>query len=276
MLKNTFCHMPGIGDKSEQKLWADGLTSWDAVNEQTLSKLTPKRRDLVLQQVAESKYELLEGNAEYFDERLPARHAWRMFPEFEDSIVYLDIETTGLSYDSAHITTIAAYDGKKIYHFVRGENLLSFPEFIANYKVLVTYNGKTFDVPFLQNVFRMDMPHAHIDLRYILASLGISGGLKDCEKRLGFDRKDLADIDGYFAVVLWNDYVRTRKRESLETLLAYNIADVVNLYAIMPMAYNMKLQDTPFHQTHALPLVSPPEIPFTADRATIERLKYSY
>ena len=62
-----------------------------------------------------------------------------------------------------------------------------------------------------------------IDLRYILYSLGFKGGLKSIEHQLGTDRADLRDIDGYFAVLLWNEYVRTGDQKALDTLLAYNI-----------------------------------------------------
>jgi uncharacterized protein YprB with RNaseH-like and TPR domain len=50
------------------------------------------------------------------------------------------------------------------------------------------YNGKTFDVPFIEKYFGIRMNHAHIDLRYVLKSLGYAGGLKRCEKALGLDR----------------------------------------------------------------------------------------
>jgi uncharacterized protein YprB with RNaseH-like and TPR domain len=196
-----------------------------------------------------------------------------MFPDFENWVAYLDIETTGLSGDSDYITTIALYDGLNIYHYVRGDNLEDFADRIASYKLIVTFNGKTFDVPFLRKHLGLPMPHAHIDLRYVLASLGQTGGLKACEKRLGLDREDLADVDGFFAVLLWRDYMQNGNRKSLDTLLAYNIADVVNLAVIMPMAYNMKIQDTPFSGSHKLPLVAAPDIPFQADRETINRIK---
>ena len=48
--------------------------------------------------------------------------------------------------------------------------------------------------------------HAHIDLRFVLASLGLKGGLKACELKLGKDRGDLQDIDGLFAVVRWKAF----------------------------------------------------------------------
>jgi uncharacterized protein len=41
----------------------------------------------------------------------------------------------------------------------------------------------------------------------------------------------------------------------------------------MVMAYNLKLKDTPFRETHDLPLPTTPAIPFKADLATVDRVK---
>ena len=275
MIKNTFCHIPGIGEKSERQLWDNGLDSWQAVNEATLGALSGARKELLARYARASIEALAAGNATYFYDLLPTNQTWRMFPHFEDSVAYLDIETTGLSGDRDYITTIALCDGEDVFYYVRGENLDEFADRIASYKLIITFNGKSFDIPFIRKHLGLPMPHAHIDLRYVLASLGQTGGLKACERRLGFERHDLEDVDGFFAVLFWQDYMRSGSRKTLDTLLAYNIADVVNIAAIMPLAYNMKIQDTPFRQSHLLPLVAPPDIPFEADRETIDRLKYA-
>jgi len=267
--------MPGIGAKSEQKLWKSGLLSWDAVTEESVQSQSKRRRETLLQYASESAEQLAGGNAQYFSELLPTSETWRIFPEFQHRVAYLDIETTGLSSDTDYVTTIALYDGTEVYTFVRGENLDAFAARIAQYDLIVSYNGKTFDVPFLRRHLGIALPHAHIDLRYVLASLGHSGGLKACEKRFGLDRKELADVDGYFAVILWHDYQRSGDRKVLDTLLAYNIADVVNLAVLMPLAYNRKIEKTPFCETHKLAPAVVPDIPFQADSATIKRLRRS-
>jgi hypothetical protein len=59
----------------------------------------------------------------------------------------------------------------------------------------------------------------------------------------------------------------------LETLLAYNIEDTVNLETLMVRAYNTKLRGTPFFRTHQLPEPTRPDIPFEADRQTIDRIR---
>jgi uncharacterized protein YprB with RNaseH-like and TPR domain len=219
----------------------------------------------------------LEGqNASFFADRMPAGERWRIFPDFHHSVAYVDIETTGLRPELSAITTIALYDGKSIYHYVQGENLSDFVDRIGRYKLIVTYNGKCFDIPFIERYFGIDVDAAHIDLRYVLRSLGYTGGLKGCERKLGIDRGELDGVDGYFAVLLWSDYVDSGNELALETLLAYNIEDVINLEKLMVIAYNMKVKHTPFAVSHQFELNGSPEIPFKPDVDTIKKIRKEY
>jgi hypothetical protein len=228
--------------------------------------------DIITSYLEESKQNLKSYNPNYFSDLLPANQHGRFFPEFRNSTVYLDIETTGLESWGNIITTIALYDSDSITYYINGQNLDDFPNDIGKYKVIVTYNGKTFDVPFIERYFGIKLDHAHIDLRYILGSLGYRGGLKSCEIQLGIDRGDLAGVDGFFAVLLWYDYKRTGNQRALETLLAYNIQDVLTLENLMVIAYNMKINDTPSYR-NLLPAPVLPEIPFEVDLKTLDRIK---
>lgn len=278
MLCNTFCHIPGIGLHTENRLWASGISSWEELLRQEPSQRLFARARLrsIQQYVEQSLIHLEQCRSDYFAELLPATQQWRLFREFQSHTAYLDIETTGMGGFNDHITTIALYDGKSIFHYVKGQNLRDFKERIKEYKLLITYNGKCFDLPFIRSTLRIPMDHAHIDLRYVLSSLGYRGGLKGCERQLGIDRAELDGVDGFFAVLLWRDYLRTGNRKALDTLLAYNIQDVVNLETLMVIAYNLKLRETPFSETHALPPPSLPAMPFAADPDTIERIRIEY
>ena len=272
MLKNTFLHIPGIGIQTEKRLWESGIQNWDDVTNDRTAGLSPKKRKTVVEHLRESKEQFDSINPNYFFELSPSSHHWRFFPEFSDATVYLDIETTGLSPHYETITTIALYDGESIFYYVKDRNLDDFPEDIGRYKVIVTYNGKSFDLPFIERHFGIKLNQAHIDLRYVLASLGYKGGLKGCETRLGFHRGDLADIDGFFAVLLWHDYRKNRNEKALQTLLAYNIQDVLSLEILMVIAYNLKIEDTPFY-LNRLPEPVLPETPFEVDINTVERIR---
>jgi uncharacterized protein YprB with RNaseH-like and TPR domain len=273
MLRNTFLHIPGVGLKTEQNIWSGGILSWDDLLREGSAHLSAKKKDLVNQCLQDSMNQLATGNPRHFAEKIPAKQHWRFFPEFRESTAYLDIETTGLDSWGHEITTIALYDGNSIFTYVQGQNLDAFEEDIQRYRVIVTYNGKCFDIPFIESYFRMKVPQVHIDLRYLLRSLGYTGGLKGCEKKAGIDRKELEGVDGYFAVLLWQDYQRTKNEKALETLLAYNIQDVVNLETLILLAYNLKLKETPFVHTHQLPYPPASQIPFKADLEMVERIR---
>jgi len=275
MLKNTFIHIQSIGAITEQRLWESGIRDWDAIDGDLPSPVAPRRKYFLLSGIEESRRHFEGCNPSYFSNLLPSNQCWRLFPEFRDSTAYLDIETTGLDRYFNTITTIALYDGKSISTYVKGQNLDDFIEDIQKYKVIVSYNGKSFDVPFLEQYFNIRLGQAHIDLRYVLSSLGFKGGLKGCERQLGMDRGDLSDIDGFFAVLLWDDYQRTGDPQALETLLSYNIQDTINLENLLVTAYNMKLKDTPFYETHLIADSPPLANPFRVDLETVDRIKNS-
>ena len=273
MLQNTFCHIPGFGPETERRLWSSGLHSWDEVRDGGCLPLGQTKSELLQRHIRASAEQLSAGNVQHFAGCVPAQEHWRLFREFGDSAAYLDIETTGLSGSRDHITTIVLYDGHRIRHYVHGDNLADFKREIRNHRLLVTYNGKTFDLPFIRQSLGLPMDQAHIDLRYVLAGLGYRGGLKQCERQLGLDRGELAEVDGFFAVLLWQDYKERGNRHALDTLLAYNTLDVLNLARLMTLGYNLKVRATPFGHSHQLPAPAIPANPFSADVPTIERLQ---
>ncbi len=276
MLKNSFCHVPGIGAVYERRLWSLGVNSWDSVLDGYSSVLTGRRFSELSHHIERSIDELESQNASFFSKCLPSEEHWRMYPEFRHSVAYLDIETTGLRSGGNAITSIAVYDGRDIRCYVQGRNLAEFREDIQKYKLLVTYNGRCFDVPVIEQGLRVRFDAAHIDLRYVLNSLGYMGGLKMCEKQFGIDRGDLDGVNGYYAVLLWNEYVTNGNERALETLLAYNVEDVINLETLMVGAYNQKLGATPFFDSHQQTLPEAPVSPYQAHPETIRHIRRTY
>lgn len=274
MLQNTFVHLPGVGAKTEQALWSAGIRSWDAFLDPSASALPfGKRKSEALRKYLDQCLVHLSGsNAAFFARTLQQQLLWRLYPDFRCSTAYLDIETTGLGDRGDHITTAALYDGREVHYYVHGDNLDSFPQDLEKYQVLVTYNGSCFDLPFIRNYFGISLNQVHIDLRFLLHNLGFRGGLKGCEKQLGLCRNELDGVDGYFAVLLWQEYKKKRNRKALETLLAYNIADAVNLETLMVKAYNLKLKETPFPELQ-LEMPRPAAGPFLPDVKLIGELR---
>jgi uncharacterized protein YprB with RNaseH-like and TPR domain len=274
MLTRTFQHMQGIGEATEKLIWERGINTWEDFRPPLNNRLNARTRAMVDRSLIDSFRALARRDVQFFSHALPHRSRWRMYPEFMDNAAYLDIETTGL--DRAHdtITTIALYAGSEIKWYVQGQNLDDFPRDIERYSLLISYNGSCFDVPFIERFFNIRLSAAQIDLRFVLGALGYRGGLKRCEKVLGIERPGMTDIDGYTAVLLWHDYRRSGNQKALETLLAYNICDAANLAALMTIAYNQAISQTPFAE-QSLPMPNLPPLPFAVDRETVARLQQS-
>ena len=274
MLRHTFCHIPGVGEKTEQRLWAAGLTTWEAVLDGEPTRPSPAARCLPAAHLRESVEHYARANPAWFAERLPANQSWRLFHDFRGSCAYLDIETTGMAeYDQ--VTTIALYDGRAVRTYVQGDNLDDFARDVQAYRLLVTFNGKSFDLPVLESRLGCRLGQAHIDLRHVLRSLDLRGGLKSCEQQLGLGRPGMEGMDGLLAVLLWREFRRRRDRLALESLLAYNVQDAVNLEALMVHAHNRKLARltaVPFAAGYQLPLPAPPANPFRVDAETVRRI----
>lgn len=273
MIEHSFCHIPLISRRTERHLWTSGVETWNDCRRMPDAVIDSTRRQSLLDELPRSEAARAAGDLRYFAGAIPQAEHWRLFGEFRRRAVYLDIETTGLGRGD-HITTIVTYDGSTIRHFVYGQTLHLFPEYIRDVDFLVTYNGRCFDVPWIERFFGVRFDAVHLDLRYVLKSIGITGGLKRCEQQVGLGRAGLSDVDGFFAVLLWQEYQRRGSVRALETLLAYNVLDVIHLEPLMITAYNRRLFETPFRERCAIPMPAvPPVNPFSPDLALIDRLR---
>lgn len=265
MLQQTFLHVPGIGPATEGRLWGQGCLSWvDYLEAPAGWGLPPRLQRLTDAIIKESCDNLALGDARYFERLMPSDEVWRLLPEFRHRTVYLDIETTGLYAGPEAITVIGLFDGEQAKAFVKGINLDDFAHEIRRYSLIVTYNGKGFDIPFLRTRYGHLLDGlSHLDLRWVLHRLGYRGGLKSIERQLGAARdRGLAAVDGYMAVLLWQEHLRGITG-ALETLVRYNLEDVVSLKPLAELAYNMRLADLPL-SVPPLPVEErmPLDIPF--------------
>ena len=237
MLEQTFIHIPGIGPKTEQTFWCRGIHTWRHFLDHGEIIISQARDEFIAQELEASLTH--KEDASFFSERLPSGEMWRIFSAFKENAVYLDIETTGYYQGADEITVIGIYDGMDVQTFVNGINLDDFEIAIARYDLVITFNGATFDLPFIRSWFPgTSLPAAHIDLRYLLKRLGYAGGLKRIEKELGINRgANIDGIDGFEAVRLWKQY-QWGDKKALKTLVEYNSADIVNLKPLMELGYS--------------------------------------
>jgi len=151
---------------------------------------------------------------------------------------YLDIETTGLSRYDCDLTVIGIgleQAGRiKVIQLIETdlheEKLLKALQGVDE---IYSYNGSRFDLPFIKAKLVVDLKQwfKHTDLMYDCWRKNLKGGLKVVEKKLGIKRH-LSNVDGYAAVQLWWDYANNNDEWALQTLLAYNEEDVVNLHVL--------------------------------------------
>ncbi len=246
MLEHTFIHLPDFGPRRERRLWGLGITDWDEFIDRFGSSAFHKAQ---CARIAGSSYALKARDPLFFADALPNNETWRAFPHFS-KIAYLDIETTGLAPETDYLTVVGIYDGQKVYSYVHGQNLDELEEDLGKYDMVVTFNGSLFDIPFLRKSMRKArIPRLHVDLRFVLQSLDVRGGLKKIEQRFGFEREDdLKGMTGYDAVLLWQAYKKRNDKDALDRLVRYNAADISNLKRLLEWAYREKRMRTGFDE----------------------------
>jgi predicted nuclease with RNAse H fold/dephospho-CoA kinase len=154
--------------------------------------------------------------------------------EDPNKVLFLDVETTGLSLYYDDITLVGwLFDG--VYHvYLAGDDPRLLFCALGRASALVTFNGTLFDLGFLAKTFTgLVLPDVHADLRFLAKRVGLTGGQKSIEKQLGiFVRGGVEDVDGPQAVLLWHRYLRGDKY-SLRRLIEYNRCDVVAMRDIL-------------------------------------------
>ncbi|MFB6251268.1 MAG: ribonuclease H-like domain-containing protein [Halobellus sp.] len=228
-IENSFVPAEGVGETRERSLWEAGILTWEDFNP-ARAPVGPKTGDRVESFLAEALEHLDDDDAHYFGKRFPTRENWRLYENFRDRAVFFDIETTGLDAARNDVTTVSVTRGGETTTLVRGENLTgkSLRDQFRNAPLVVSFNGKQFDVPFLEDNFDVSIEAPHLDLMYPCRRVDLTGGLKAIEREVGIDR-DRPDLSGRDAVRLWHQYARDDDDGALDTLVSYNREDTENL-----------------------------------------------
>lgn len=249
MLERSFVQLPGIGETRERRLWERGILHWDAL-ESSIGEVfrDPAKAEAALEELDRSRLALARQDLYYFYRKLPRDQLWRLIPGNIDHVAYLDIESTGLGFPPAsESTTITFYHrGQILQEHQREKKALLIRKVLSECKILCTFFGEAFDVPFLRAELGIPFEVAHVDLCFWLKRLGHKGGLKLIQKRFPAEipsRLSL-DLDGYDAVRLWRLHLRGVEG-ALETLLTYNAEDTVVLEPLLAIAYNLEASRRP-------------------------------
>lgn len=172
-------------------------------------------------------------------------------PDLSKKLVFFDTETTGLK-GAGTLIFLLGFVEQTEKTFTLTQYLLPSPDHEAaflyasklweNKLTLVTYNGKSFDVPQVETRWTMNrnalpplLAHAHIDLlhgsrriwkeeleRFKLTNIE--------EEKLGFFRE--GDIPGHLAPIIYQDAVKSGRIETLMKVLDHNEWDILSLVAL--------------------------------------------
>lgn len=149
-------------------------------------------------------------------------------------VLFLDVETTGLSWYYDHLTIVGwAIDDNFCLH-IAGDDPSLLIDALRTAHTLITFNGTLFDLRFLKKTFgEIELPRVHIDLRYLARRAGLVGGQKAIERAIGLPRSTgFEEMDGAEAVLLWHRYLRGDER-ALSRLIEYNRHDVLGMCGIL-------------------------------------------
>jgi len=247
MIRNSFIFLEKINNRTEQNIWKQDIRNWDDFLEAKQIKGISKPRKLYYdRKILEARKHLFNLNSAYFVDKLQYVEMWRLFDFFKEDAVYLDIETNGLG-NNAYITVVGLFDGLNTKLMVKDINLdiKELQNHLKKYKLIVTYNGASFDLPFIKKRYPVLLPNIpNFDLRFSCNRIGLRGGLKEVEKKLGIKRNKLVEeLYGGDALTLWKMYKVTGNKYYLDLLVEYNEEDVVNLKKIANHVYDKLKKD---------------------------------
>jgi uncharacterized protein YprB with RNaseH-like and TPR domain len=199
----------------------------------------------------------------------PRRTHWRLYREFSSEAIFFDIETDGREQNRP--TMVSLFDSEGVQLFIDGRNLDQVPEALARRRLWVTFNGSCFDVPVLKAFFQsLPEPELHIDLRFHFQSLGMGGGLKRLEERLGLARPShLKGTNGWDAVLLWRAFQEEQSLDALRLLAEYNLYDAFQLRSLMDQGYNLAVDALRLNEP-PLPVFQRGEILYDVSRVVLE------
>jgi hypothetical protein len=234
MIRSTFRMAPGVGPFLEGKLWTAGIRRWEDFPEGPGVTLSPALDARVRAAIARARAALEAGDADALAAMIPRAERWRLYGVFGGDAAFVDVETDGDA-----LTAIGILDRRGPRLLLAGRDLERFPDESRGWKLLVTFNGLSFDVPVLRRAFRgWRPPRAHVDLRHVWARLGHQGGLKLLELEAGVGRPPhVSGLCGRDAVRLWRAH-QAGDPGALRLFAEYNLLDAVNLRTLMDLAYN--------------------------------------
>lgn len=235
MIKRSFKFLEGINREFQRKLHSDGINDWDDfLKAETIEDIDVHLKKRLDKKIREYQNALDEKDYDYFACHLPPSSHWRLYDTMKKdrTLCFMDIETTGLQFFNDEVTLVGIYDGTYYQALVAGIDLdsESLEKALAPFKMIVTYNGMKFDIPFLKYQFPdLKLNKLMFDLSFPAKRHKLGNSLKELEKHFGMARNgDIAGLNGHHIVKMWDKF-QAGDIKSLELLKEHNQSDTSNL-----------------------------------------------
>lgn len=182
----------------------------------------------------------------------------KTIPEKTDSFLFFDIETTGFSKDNTILYLIGCgYFIENGFQFIQWFNddgtseeeiLLAFHDILKQKDwQLVTFNGNSFDIPYLKRHYELnELPcdiesFPSLDFYQFLKPFQMTHGKqKDWEHFLELYREDI--YDGGQLIAVYKEYLMNKEEALLHNLLLHNEEDLLGMKYLLPLfSYRMLL-----------------------------------
>ena len=244
--------LPKICLKTEEKLKCNGYTTIESLkNHDRYSDIATK----FLTNLEDMSYleiiDLLDDNK--YSRKCRDNILKSISLKDREDFKFMDIETKGLS--NVPIILIGVAE-------IKGDSIISSQYFLRDYteeaniieaylshldedSVHVTFNGKTFDVPFIKNrciynriQANMDLPH--LDLMYFAKNLW-GDKLPNCqlqtiEQEL-FDIKRVGDVPGQYIPGYYDTYLEKENIGPVVPIIEHNCQDIISLASFLDKMY---------------------------------------
>lgn len=176
------------------------------------------------------------------------------------NVIFLDTETSGLMGGTGTYAFLVGLGYRTeegfelIQLFMRDPGqeaalLAALDQFLARFEVVVTFNGKTFDVPLLNTRYTMNGlsgpfgRYEHVDVLHIARKLWRdrlpSRALGDLEKEIVRFFRTGEDIPGWMIPQMYFDYLNNGDARPLSGIFYHNTRDILSLAALYGYIANM-------------------------------------
>ena len=251
-INNNLKLLPRIGLKTEQNLKNKGYTTIESLKSHDkygdiASKFLDDIDDMSFHEIVD----LLDANK--YSKKCRDNLLKCISLTDVENFKFMDIETKGLSNVPIILIGVAEIKGNNIIasqYFLR--DYTEEPNIIEAYlshldedSVHVSFNGKSFDVPFIKNRcfyngIRQDLNLPHLDLMYFAKNLW-SDVLPNCQLQtiereiFGIERQD--DVPGQYIPGYYDAYLSQNNIGPIVPIIEHNAQDIISLASFLEKMY---------------------------------------